>query len=386
MNFKEFKYSLRFKNYKQYKIFFRFFEYKLKNLIFKFLIKFNFTKKNKPFLNLGNYYDSRFINFLFYALKKDFHFVYEKSDSTILFLKKIGIFNFFKHTCEVTKIKNDNDIFKLSFNNSNIKENINFNTNYFEMIKNNHNKEKVLIMPYYVYPEVYNFYYNKIKISKNYLFKIFFSGSVYQNVYANFNWENNYNNSQSNYLSRIEIINIITKEFKNEIFFIKKKNDLKNNDIFKKRIIFSLYDRMISKKKYFLNFRDNYNLLSKSAFNLNCPGAVMPICHHTIEGIKLGSIPITSCNNVIYPPLNNDLCLTYKDKESLICSFDTALKMKDDEIKQKKIKLIKFYNKNFSPQSFKNKFISNLNIANRKEIIACNDHESVERYKKNKVN
>ena len=239
-------------------------------------------------------------------------------------------------------------------------------------------------MPYYIYPKVYNFYYNKIKNeNSNIKFKIFFSGSIYNDVYSKFEWKAG--DSNQKLLNRIEIIKFVIDEFKNEIFFINKKSDLKNNKIFKKKIIFSLQDKMINKKKYTLSFQQNYNFLSKSAFNLNCPGAVMPICHHMIEGIKFGSIPISSSNEFLNPPLDKNLYLEYYNKDTLLKSIYNALNMKNEEVLLKRKKLLKFYNDNLSPQSFKQNFLKILKKNSEKEIIACNDHESVERFKNIKI-
>ena len=62
----------------------------------------------------------------------------------------------------------------------------------------------------------------------------------------------------------------------------------------------------MKKTSYKLNFKENLDLLGQSCFNLNCPGVVMPLSHHLIEGIKVGSIPITNCNKLIIPNLSNE--------------------------------------------------------------------------------
>ena len=65
-------------------------------------------------------------------------------------------------------------------------------------------------------------------------------------------------------------------------------------------------------------FKDNFNLLSNSCFNLSCPGVVMPLCHHLIEGIKVGSIPITNCEKLLIPNLNEEISLQYSNLDELI--------------------------------------------------------------------
>jgi len=377
MKFKEFKNTLRFKDYSNFKIFTRYLEFKIKNFFYNFFILLNYTKHNKQYLNLEDYHDTRFINFLFFSLKKNFHFTYKKNKNTILFIKKIGLKNFIKHTCNIDKIKKNNNIINLKFNSSPQANEISFNTNYFNLV-NKKNTEDQFFMPYYMYPEIYNSYYNKINIDNNIpKFKIFFSGGIYEPVYSKYKWIDNENNKK--HLNRIEIINIILKEFNKEIFLVKNKNDLKTNKIFKKKIILCLHDRMTSKKKYILNFKENYNMLSLSAYNLNCPGVVMPICHHLVEGIKFGSIPITQSNNFLYPKIPKKLCVEYYDKNSLITGFNKALNVHDDDIKTLRQDLKLFYKQYLSPESFRNNFIKNLKKNKFQEIIACNDHESVKR-------
>ena len=70
---------------------------------------------------------------------------------------------------------------------------------------------------------------------------------------------------------------------------------------------------MVKKTSYILDFENNFKFLSKSCFNLSCPGVVMPLSHHLIEGIKVGSIPITNCDELLNPNLNKKtLCLKSK--------------------------------------------------------------------------
>ena len=43
----------------------------------------------------------------------------------------------------------------------------------------------------------------------------------------------------------------------------------------------------------------------------------MPLCHHMVEGIKVGSIPITNCEKLIYPNLNDHNSLQYSNIDQL---------------------------------------------------------------------
>jgi len=227
-----------------------------------------------------------------------------------------------------------------------------------------------------MYPRVYNSYYKKIIIKKkpDFNLRIFFSGSIFNEVYNNFTW----NVEPEKFPNRVRIINKIIKEFEKEIFFIKSKKDIYSNEITKKKIIFCLHEKMIKKTSYILSFKDNFNFLNKSCFHLSCPGAVMPLCHHLIEGIKVGSIPITNCEKLLYPNLNLNMSLQYADLNQINTQVKKALDMKKDEIIFMREKVFEYYEKYLSPERFKEKFIDAIN-QNKKEIICCDDHRSIDK-------
>ena len=133
---------------------------------------------------------------------------------------------------------------------------------------------------------------------------------------------------------------------------------------------------MIKKTSYILNFKDNFDLLSKSCFNLNCPGVVMPLCYHIIEGIKVGSIPITNCEKFLEPELTIDNSLQYSNLEQLIEKINEALIMDKDKIIQMRLNVQRYYEKNLSPNSFKNNF-KKIKSKEKNKIICCDDHRSL---------
>tara|TARA_B100001250_G_C19293903_1_gene568773 strand:- start:177 stop:587 length:411 start_codon:yes stop_codon:yes gene_type:complete len=133
----------------------------------------------------------------------------------------------------------------------------------------------------------------------------------------------------------------------------------------------------MKKTSYKLSFKDNFKLLNNSCFNLNCPGVVMPLCHHLIEGIKVGSIPITNCENLIIPNLDNSNSLQYSSIDQLLEKTHIAIKMEDDKILNMRSNVQKYYKDNLAPEIFKqnfNKALSN----NQKKIICCDDHRSID--------
>ena len=139
---------------------------------------------------------------------------------------------------------------------------------------------------------------------------------------------------------------------------------------------------MIKKTSYILDFKTNFDFLSRSCFNLSCPGVVMPLCHHLIEGIKVGSIPITNCEELLYPNLNHEISLQYSNLDNLIEKIDQALNMKDDEILFMRNKVLNFYKLHLSPEIFLKKF-QKLVLQNKKKIICCDDHGSINAFKEN---
>ena len=151
---------------------------------------------------------------------------------------------------------------------------------------------------------------------------------------------------------------------------------MKSNELNKKKIILFFFDNMISKTSYILNFNENFNLLSNSCFNLNCPGVVMPLCHHLIEGMKVGSIPITGFGKLIDPILNTENSLEYKNLTELNVKIEEALNMNKEKILYMRKNVTKYYNNFLSPDSFKIKF-TNIIEQKKKKIICCDDHRSI---------
>ncbi len=376
MKFKEYKESLKFRKYNNFKILIRFIEYKIKDFIIDLLINLNIINFNsKKKIDLDSFSDNRFINFLVYSLKDDFIFEYKKDQNTKKLLKRIGIINFFKYTCP--KNKNEkNDKIKVLINKKPKEENeILFDTDYFKYFYNYKNKdlENNFIMPYYMYPRIYNSYYKDIKTKEkpNFNLRIFFSGSIVKDGYKNFNWYEN-----DKFPNRIKIIENVIKEFKNEIFFINNKNDFKKSFHSKKKIFLCLHDKMIKKTSYTLSFKENFNMLSNSCFNLNCPGVVMPLCHHMIEGIKVGSIPITNCDKLVHPNLSDQNSLQYSNIDQLIEKFHEALVMPQEKIILMRKNVLDYYNLNLSPENFRKNFLQM--VSNKKQkLICCDDHRSV---------
>ncbi len=288
MNFKEYKASLVFRKYSNSKILIRFIEYKIKNFFLDILAKLNIFKFNsKKIIDLGSFRDSSYINYFLFSLKDEYSFTYNNDEHAKKLLRRIGFFNFFKFTTANLFFKNKKKI-KVNMYPNEENDKILIDTNYFNYFYDTKNNQtNHIVMPYFMYPRIYNSFYKKINIIKkpNFNIRVYFSGSINEDGYSNFYWKK----EPERFPDRIKIINLIKKEFESEIYFINSKEDLKSSVFLKKKIIFCLHENVIKKTTYKLNFRENLNLLSLSCFNLNCPGVVMPLCHHLIEGIKVGS-------------------------------------------------------------------------------------------------
>ena len=102
----------------------------------------------------------------------------------------------------------------------------------------------------------------------------------------------------------------------------------------------------------------------------------MPLCHHLIEGIKVGSIPITNCEKLLFPNLSKDISLQYSNLNQLIEKIHEALKMDEDKIIKMRSKVQEYYNVNLSPEVFKENF-KKIIFHDGKKIICCDDHRSV---------
>jgi len=227
-------------------------------------------------------------------------------------------------------------------------------------------------LPYYIYPRLYNYDYDNLKIfNKNKKkIKIFFSGSTNKEVYGKFNW---IDKNGVPLLNRVEIIDFIIKNFEKKVFFLKSYDDLKKIDFLKTPIVLSINNKLIKKSKTNLTNKQHFEIISKSQFLLTAPGADMPLCHHLIEAIKMRSIPISNYADLHNPVIPNDYYLHFTNYESLRNSIEQALLMSEEDINLIQKSLDKFYNQELSPSAF----LENFKKRTNNEIVACNDVESL---------
>ena len=360
------------------------FERYIKYFFYSFVVLLSFFKlipKDKPILHLGVLSETRFINFFIYSTKNKFVFSFDLTLYAHVFslIKKIGVINFLKFFYPKILLKKHKTI-SLLLNNKedNLKNNIYFDTNYFGFVSKKKKLTKNhLVMPYYLYPKIYNYKYNTLKdfFLEKKTFRIVFSGSIHSSWYGSFKWMNQ--DGKTKMLNRNELIDFVIKEFASEIYFLKSYQDILNAEHSNKKIILCLTDQMVTKKRAKLSNIEHLKFISKSNFFLTAPGTGMPLCHHLIEAIKFRSIPITSYGHLLNPQLTKDNSLSFDNYRSLYAAIEKSLLMKDEEIKKTQDHLISLYNDHLSPESFLEKFV---NAESVKKIICCNDHESVVRY------
>ena len=362
----------RTKNYSRVKYFLIQIERVIKQLYYYLIsiLNINIFKNNKKRIFLGEYKDTRFIEFLFFSLTKEYIFVYSNKKGLANFIKKIGVFNFFKY-CKQGKLEKEDVSFLIDTKiNSKDKNIVSIDTDYFFLTDNNIKYSNVV--PYYIYPKTYKKIYSQLNKYKNNQkeFKIIFSGSTNKEIYNRLNWFDINNNKL---LNRTEIIDIIESVFFDRIQIIKEKKSL-GKEIDKSKIILFKNEKKVNKKKALLSTEDHLEIISKSEFFLTAPGTEMPICHHFIEAIKFGSIPITNYGKLILPEISKDLYLHYSSKNELIECINRAFKMSNEEKIEKANKLKEVYEKEFSPVSFLDKF-NKMSLPTK--IYANNDHDSV---------
>ena len=325
-----------------------------------FFYKINF--KNKKILDLGDYIDIYAINFIFFSLSSKYIFTYNLKSSVSL-LRRLGLKTFFLNCRPNFLIKNDK--IKICYNKK-IKLNnneINFNFDYFKPFDDNdfHDVKfkQSIVLPYYVRANFYkkNLFQLNEKFRKNTKkFSIIFSGSDHSEWYEQFQWQSN-QKSESKILTRTEILNFVKNEFKEELQIINDRNKINNINIDKK-ILFLISDPSKKRKhSKILNIQEHLNFIASSKFFLTCPGTAMPLSHHLIESMFLGTVPITSYGNLLFPSLDNSNSLAFSSFEDLHKCIKKALTITNEDYFKMRINTLDYYSRYLSPRSFLNTFM-----------------------------
>jgi hypothetical protein len=315
------------------------------------LIFFIYNKK-KDKLFFKDFFNHDACIYFVLSLSQKNIFLYKIKDS-ITIAKKFGFKMFMKNFLPNFFFK---DFKGISFKDK--KEDIYINLDYFIFFdkKKKENKNSI-VCPYYLTKKFYltnsNYNTNFNKIKK--IYPIIFIGSTDPYLYTKMNF---YSYSDNRFLlNRMEIINIILKNFYKETLIIKNKNDLEKLKDNSKKIILILSDHAkYYKNKKILDLYEHLQTISQSKFFLCMPGTSMPLCYHLTESMFAGTVPILSYRKYLSPKLNNSNSLSFYDKKTLITSIDKALNISQHDYDYMRKNILLYYKKNISMQSFLKKF------------------------------
>ena len=97
-------------------------------------------------------------------------------------------------------------------------------------------------------------------------------------------------------------------------------------------------------------------IISQSNFFVCMPGVNVPISHHMIECMLVGTVPITSSYKYFHPELNNENSIGFFSQKDLIESIRTAVEMNNEHYGVLQKNIIAYYDQHVSTESFLSKF------------------------------
>lgn len=318
-------------------------------LVLPFLL-FNLILKNKFFFK--DFFNQNAIVFISYIFKHeassillikitDFHKALSRFGFSYL-MKNFSINLWFKDLKTISFLDKNADYY--------------FNPDYFYFFdKNMIEKNNNFVLPFY---NTKNFYlkgklnqFIKLQNSKK-KFKVIFSGTTSKEWYENLQF-NNLENKK--FLNRNEVLNIVKENFSERILVLNNSSQINKINDTNKDILILETNPKISKRQKSFSEADHMKFISESEFFLCMPGSSMPLCYHLIEACLVGTIPILSYNDFLYPKLTNNEALFYYDKNQLLKSINDALNMDKDRYNKMNKKIIEYYNSNLSPAHIYNK-------------------------------
>ena len=318
-------------------------------LILPFLL-FNLISKNKFFFK--DFFNQNAIVFISYIFKYEDHSVllikisdFHKALSRFGFsylMKNFSINLWFKDLKTISFLDKNADFY--------------FNPDYFYFFdKNMIEKNNNFVLPFY---NTKNFYlkgklnqFIKLQNSRK-KFKIIFSGTTSEEWYENLQF-NNLKNKK--FLNRNDVLNTVKENFAERILVLNNSSQIHKINDTNKDILILETNPKISKRQKSFSESDHMKFISESEFFLCMPGSSMPICYHLIEACLVGTIPILSYNDFLFPKLTDNEALFYFDKSQLLKSINDALYMDKQRSDKMKKKIIDYYNFNLSPANIYNK-------------------------------
>ena len=356
----------RSRNRSKIKFFLRKFEDFCKNIFLCFVILSNFFLSlfftKKKYIDFNNYIDFYAVNYFTYSLKNNFIFTYNLINAFTI-IRRLGIQFFlfyFKPNCLTTNYSK----FFISYNKKiNEIKDINLDFDYFKPFDNDDfssvNSGNSIFLPYYFYADFYkkNLIKDFLQLRKNKkTIPIVFSGSTHPDWYDQFPWEMK-PGDKNFFMSRTKILDYVIKKYPKEVAVIENNDQFQNLSDHKKIILFLSNPSKKRKESKIFTIDKHMEIISKANFFLTCPGTAMPLCHHLIESLFLGTVPITSYGNLIYPFLDTSNSFSFSNYEELNRSIDSALSLEVEKKVLMQENAKKYYDQHLSPNSFLDLFL-----------------------------
>ena len=329
-------------------------------ILSNFFLSFFFTKKK--YIDFNDYIDFYAVNYFTYSLKSNFIFTYNLIN-VFTIIRRVGI-QFFLFYFKANFITTGHTKLSISYNKKiDEAKDINldfdyfkpFDTNDFSSVKNGNS----IILPYYFYADFYkkNLINKFVKLRNNKkTIPIIFSGSAHPDWYDQFPWEMN-NLEKNSFMSRTKILDYVIKKYPNEVAVIENIEQFQKLSDEKKIILFLSDPSKKRKKSKIFTIDKHMEIISKANFFLTCPGTAMPLCHHLIESLFLGTVPITSYGNLIYPFLDTKNSFSFSNYEELSRSIDSALSLEVEKKISMQENAKKYYDQHLSSNSFLELFL-----------------------------
>jgi len=212
----------------------------------------------------------------------------------------------------------------------------------------------LLWLPYFMYAKSYETCQDQLVDlyrSNDRKIKMIFAGNTSQTYYNNLKLKNNYGK-----LTRVEGVNTLL-ELDDKV----RCGEGRKN--FEKIMNIKGYANecriLLTNEKFPIKPNEWFKLLSTSDFFICLSGTDQPICHHTIESMAIGTIPIVGYPEWFFPSLEHKKnAIVYDGKEDLIKKFNEVLAMSTEEIIKMRKNVIDYYERHLSAESFIREFES----------------------------
>lgn len=209
----------------------------------------------------------------------------------------------------------------------------------------NQTKHSPVLFPFVMHSSHYKTSIPQVDLDSQRDVRLFFSGNS-----ARKNYNKAYFNEVYGILNRCEILDTV-----------RESSSLSSLTSFSKKVVKPLWlldwqwspiesnnlENRIPNAKWF-------DYLLNADFFLCCPGINMPMCHHTIEAMACGSIPILEYPKLFSPPLEDQKnCMVFKGKNGLIDVLKHVLEMTPNEIRDMRTNVSEYFKTNLHPNNLK---------------------------------